>query len=110
METFPKGTVVFVPFPFSDLSQAKLRPALVLASAGRGDYLLCQITSNPYGDPKTIALADIDFAKESLAQASFARPTKLFTAHASLLVSRVGQLKHQCVEKIMDTIITWLKE
>jgi mRNA interferase MazF len=39
------GTVVLVPFPFSDLSQAKLRPAVVLADVGRGDWILCQITS-----------------------------------------------------------------
>ena len=28
--------VVLMPFPFSDLSAQKLRPALVLADAGRG--------------------------------------------------------------------------
>jgi hypothetical protein len=39
---------VLVRFPFSDLSFMKLRPALVLADAGRGDWVLCQITSNPY--------------------------------------------------------------
>ena len=31
------GLVVLVPFPFSDLSQAKLRPAVVLADANRDD-------------------------------------------------------------------------
>ena len=31
MATFVKGDVVIVPFPFSDLSQAKRRPALVVA-------------------------------------------------------------------------------
>jgi len=36
------GGVVLVPFPFSDLSEAKLRPAVVLADAGRGDWILCQ--------------------------------------------------------------------
>ena len=38
---------MLVPFPFSDLSQAKLRPAVVLADAGRGDWILCQITEQP---------------------------------------------------------------
>jgi hypothetical protein len=42
------GKVVLVPFPFSDLSQSKLRPAVVVANAGRGDWVLCQITSNRY--------------------------------------------------------------
>ena len=41
------GQVVIVRFPFSDLTRSKLRPAVVLAEAGRGDWLLCQITSNP---------------------------------------------------------------
>jgi mRNA interferase MazF len=36
------GSVILVPFPFSDLSQSKIRPALVLADAGRGDWILCQ--------------------------------------------------------------------
>ncbi len=31
------GKVVLVRFPFSDLSESKLRPAIVLAGAGRGD-------------------------------------------------------------------------
>jgi mRNA interferase MazF len=39
-----------VPFPFSDLSQSRLRPAIVLADAARGDWILCQVTSNPYAD------------------------------------------------------------
>ncbi|MGI9188716.1 MAG: hypothetical protein ACR2F9_01120 [Longimicrobiaceae bacterium] len=52
MGALAAGSVVLVPFPFSDLSQFKLRPAAVLAEAGRGDYLLCQVTSNLYADPR----------------------------------------------------------
>lgn len=35
------GVIVLVRFPFSDLSQTKLRPAVVLADAGHGDWILC---------------------------------------------------------------------
>jgi len=34
---FTAGQVVIVHFPFSDLTASKLRPAVVLAEAGRGD-------------------------------------------------------------------------
>jgi mRNA interferase MazF len=56
MVTPAAGKVILVPFPFSDLSQSKLRPAVVLAGVGRGDWILCQVTSNPYGDPLAIPL------------------------------------------------------
>ena len=55
------AAVVLVPFPFSVLSRSKLRPALVLADAGRGDWILCQVTSNPYSDPRAVRLSATDF-------------------------------------------------
>lgn len=53
MGTFTAGQVVIVHFPFSDLTVSKLRPAVVLAEAGRGDWILCQINSKSYGDQKS---------------------------------------------------------
>ena len=77
MVTPTAGEVVLVPFPFSDLSQSKVRPAVCLADAGRGDWVLCQITSSPYGDPSATPLDTPDFASGGLLVASFARPGKL---------------------------------
>ena len=60
------GQVVLIPFPFSDLTSAKLRPAVVLADAGRDDWVLCQVTSNPYSDPHAIQLVETSFRSGSL--------------------------------------------
>jgi mRNA interferase MazF len=68
------GAIVLVRFPFSDLSQSKLRPAVVLADAGRGDQILCQITSKPYGDAGAVALDHTAFTSGSLRVVSYARP------------------------------------
>ena len=84
--------VVLLPFPFSDLSSSKLRPALVLADAGRGDWLLCQITSRPYADARAVELVDADFTTGGLRVTSHARPAKLFTAHESLVSGIAGEL------------------
>jgi mRNA interferase MazF len=51
---FVKGEVVVVPFPFSDLTQAKRRPALVIAVLPGDDVILCQITSQTVTDEYAI--------------------------------------------------------
>ena len=60
MAKFMKGDVVVIPFPFSDLSQSKRRPALVVASLEGDDVLLCQITSKNIKDSYAIAFNDHD--------------------------------------------------
>jgi mRNA interferase MazF len=109
MGTLTRGQVVLVPFPFSDLTQTKLRPAVVLAFAGRNDWILCQITSNPYGDPRTVQLNNLDFQSGSLPVVSYARPGKLFTANEELVKNQAGVLKPERFEILIDTIIALLK-
>ena len=109
MVTPATGTVVLVPFPFSDLSSSKRRPAVVLADVGRGDWVLCQVTSNPYGDPRALELTDSDFSTGSLRTLSYARPGKLFTANRSLIVSQIGALTAEAFEGILDAVVDLLK-
>jgi len=82
----------------------KLRPAVVLADAGRGDWILCQITSKPYGDPRAISLEVSDFAHGSLRLTSFARLGKLFTAHASLVTGQIGELQAGKLAAIREAV------
>ena len=103
------GSVVLVPFPFSDLSEAKLRPALALADSGRDDWILCQITSNPYSDPRAVELTDADFDTGSLRLTSYARPGKLFTASSSLMVSQVGSLSQATLHTIVQAVVDLLR-
>ena len=56
MGKFVKGEVVVVPFPFSDLSSTKRRPALVITSLTGDDVILCQITSKSVSDNYAIPL------------------------------------------------------
>jgi mRNA interferase MazF len=103
------GVVVLVRFPFSDLSSSKLRPALAVASAGGTDWVLCQITSNPYNDPAAVALTRASFGEGGLPRDSFVRPGKLFTASESIVVRTVGQLTSHAHRTVVDAIIDVLK-
>ena len=109
MVTPATGEVVLVPFPFSDLSQSKVRPAVCLADAGRGDWVLCQITSSPYGDPAAVPLGAPDFVSGGLLVASFARPGKLFTANAALLVRSVGRLNDAAFQRVLDAVVALVR-
>ena len=110
MVTFAARHVVIVRFPFSDLTASKLRPAIVLAKAGRGDWLLCQITSKSYGDPRAVGLLTADFASGSLQLSSYARPAKLFTAHATLIVSVAGELRVEKFQAIQEEIVRLVRQ
>ena len=109
MVTLAAARVVLIRFPFSDLSQTKLRPAVVLAGVGRGDWILCQVTSRPYGDAQAIALNDGSFAVGSLRVDSYARPGKLFTANESLIVAEVGSLKPDPFAQVIKAVISILQ-
>ena len=108
MVTPTTGSIILIPFPFSDLSQSKLCPAVVLANAGKEDWILCQITSKPYADLQSIQLSDDDFANGSLKLINYARPGKLFTANSSLIISKVGDLKLETLKKIIDAVVNLL--
>ncbi len=104
MVTPSAGTVILVRFPFSDLSQAKLRPAVVLVHADRGDWILCQLTSKPYGDPRAVQIIDADFATGGLRVVSYARPAKLFTANHSLFSAEAGKLKPEAFARVRQAV------
>ena len=80
MEKFVKGDVVVVPFPFSDLTEAKRRPALVLAELDGEDRILCQITSQHFTDRYAVPINEYDFEEGSLRKISNIRPNRIFTA------------------------------
>ncbi len=103
------GAVVLVLFPFSDLSQTKLRPAIVLANAGRNDWIMCQITSKPYGDSRAINLGDTDFRVGGLRMTSYARPGKLFTGNENLLSTEVGKLTEEAYKRNNDAVVDVLR-
>jgi mRNA interferase MazF len=99
------GAIVLVRFPFSDLSQSKLRPAIVLADAGRGNWILCQVTSNPYSDTRAIMLSDESFRQGGLQRTSYARPAKLFTANHELMMAEVGVLTVEALRQVINAVV-----
>ncbi|MEO2068539.1 MAG: type II toxin-antitoxin system PemK/MazF family toxin [Desulfurobacteriaceae bacterium] len=109
MERFVKGDVVVVPFPFSDLSHAKRRPALVVAELEGDDLILCQITSQQVKDDYSISLTDEDFMYGSLRKKSNIRPNRIFTADRHIILYRIGHLKEEKLREVIERIVQILR-
>jgi mRNA interferase MazF len=110
MAGFVKGEIVVIPFPFSDLSGSKRRPALVLADLPGADIILCQITSQR--SPKdvfAIPLDAADFTLGSLPVPSNIRPNRIFTADKNLIIKSVGQISDVLYEDVYKVISNLLK-
>jgi mRNA interferase MazF len=77
----------------------------VLTAAGRGDWVLCQVTSKAYGEIRAIKLEDASFASGSPNVTSYACPDKLFTANRDLILTEVARLKADSFTLVMDTVV-----
>lgn len=106
MEMFVKGDVVIVPFPFSNLTASKKRPALVVAQLDGDDLILCQITGRPRADRYSILLSNTDFSTGSLPLESVIRPNRLFTADSVIIIQRAGKVVQEKIDEVIDKIIT----
>jgi mRNA interferase MazF len=110
MGVFAAGQVALLPFPFSDLSRNKLRPAILLAGASREDWIVRQITSSPFGDNRSFPLTSAHFSVGTLRHISYVRPGKVFTAHESLIASVIGTLKPEMLTTVRNAVVAILQQ
>ncbi len=110
MAKFVKGDVVVVPFPFSDLTQAKRRPALVIVTLEGDDLILCQITSQAIKDNFAISLDDKDFETGSLKQISNVRPNRIFTADSHIVLYKIGNLKIEKLNEVIEKVVEIIRK
>lgn len=110
MEGFVKGDVVVAPFPYSDFTQLKQRPALVLAVLQGNDLILCEITSQRVRNQYVIPISNADFTAGSLSQDSNIRPEKITTIDRRLIRYKVGNLRSEKVSEVIRKIVEILEQ
>jgi len=98
-----------MPFPFSDLSEAKRRPALVLANLDGEDLILCQTTSQATNDRYSIPLDERDFSAGRLSHSSNIRPNRLFTADRATILYKAGTVLARKVNQVVEVVVEILR-
>lgn len=107
-ESYPRATVVMVPFPFTDLSGSKRRPALVVSPEGFSgeDLILCAITSRVPGHLSEweVLLEAGDMREKKLPKPSVIRVGKLFTVHRGLISGSFGTVEQKKLSEVLERL------
>lgn len=109
------GQIVLTPFPYTDLSGAKLRPVLMLRQASRfDDWLVCMVSSKldqaDAGFDEVLTPADGDFAASGLKVPSALRLSRLAVLDASLLVGSIGSISDARMARVRQRLAQWIAE
>jgi mRNA interferase MazF len=110
MARFIKGEIVVLPFPFSDLSASKKRPALVIADLEGDDIILCQITSQQIKDTYAIPLRESDLVNGNMKNKSNIRPNRIFTADKNIILYKIGSVSVRKCQEVRNKIIEILDQ
>jgi mRNA interferase MazF len=104
---YRRGDIVLVPFPFTDLSSSKRRPALVVSPDAFNDQMqdvvLVAITSQ-VTDGSALTIEARDCVDGSLPKTSLVKPAKLFTIHSALILKRLCALRAEKLDAVLDEI------
>lgn len=92
-----KKDIVLVQFPFTDLSQTKFRPAVVIVeNTSLNEITLCFISSqnieNISSEEFVLDTSDAEFRETGLGVASKVRVTRIVTLQRQLIIRRLGKL------------------
>jgi len=107
------GDIVLTPFPFTDLSGNKVRPALILGiQKGSEDVTVCFISSiipkKRYKLDLPISSKEAGFQKTGLKVSSLIRVTKIATLDKVVILGKIGELDAQNMKRVQDVLKTYL--
>lgn len=104
---FQRNDVVLIPFPYTDLSAAKTRPAVVVSSTlyaqARSELILLYVSSQVAKADSMVDYVLKDWKSAGLIKPSFVRP-KIATIDPALIVHRVGNLSRQDSESVDSSL------
>lgn len=102
---YERGKLVLVPFPFTDLSSQKIRPALIVSDSKQMDrnVILLFVSSKSYPLSKRrvrIKTTDYFFPQTGLKVTSTIHCDKIATLEKTIVLGEIGLLTSNVMKKI----------
>jgi mRNA interferase MazF len=97
-----KGDIVLIPFPFTDLSGKKLRPALVLAVSSADITVAFITTQTAFKEPTDIEIQPD--TNSGIKKVSLIRPAKLATIDKTFAIGKIGSLPSNLLSQVNSSL------
>lgn len=99
-----QGDLVLVPFPFSNLNELKVRPALIISNnffnLKNRDFILLPLTSVLKQEAFFIKIGQKDLVSGKLVKPSVIKLNKVFSLEKSKILSVIGKLDKRIFNKV----------
>jgi len=109
--SYKQGDIIFVPYPYTDLTQTKKRPVIIISKnqINKENYIVAKITSVIRNDEFSFVLHEKDLDTK-LNKPSEVRTNEIFTIHKTLVIKKFARLTKSVLKelttKIQDNIST----
>lgn len=102
MQKINQGDIVFAPFPYSDLSDVKKRPLLVISNNNDFEIIIVKITSTlNMTNAISIKPLDVNF---TILKPSVVKYKSISTIDKNIIIKKIGSVNKIFLEKIIDKI------
>lgn len=112
--TLEPGSLVLVPFPFTNLKSAKRRPAVVLSSrsynAGSRHVVVCGVTSNLANSSHSVLISQRDMAEGKLLVDLRVKADKVLSIEQAIVGKKVGRLRDAVMRRVYAELLSILPQ
>jgi mRNA interferase MazF len=108
---YNKWDIILVKFPFTDLTNYKLRPALVISNNNfnnNDNLMLLWIYWNKWIEKYSSKLDQIDLKSGKMKKQSYFRFHNIFSLHIDLIERKIWELKDKKIEKLKEKMCDFL--
>jgi len=105
---FKQGSIILIPFPFTDQSGNKVRPALVVSNdvfnGGGEDVIVCAITSNIQEKPYSVLIDGKYLVKKKLKDKSMIKVDALLRIKKSMIIREIDKIDNRLFSQILKVL------
>jgi len=108
---YEQRDIILIPFPYSDLTISKKRPALIISNNKinkNEDRICCLVTSKIHKED--LIIENKNFEKGNLPFKSSIKPHRIFTIHKKIIIKKLCRIDNNLHNKVIEKINEFIKQ